>query len=106
MTVPTATYTPGNFADPTLPPFLQFIGNLACRLASSVEPFDKQAEIELYPNHGMYVNQVVHAANQLRQLLTQIGLEIRSAEARGQRSFDLEAVQSFMLEHIGQPDNR
>jgi hypothetical protein len=66
MDVPTATYTPGNQADPNLPPFLQFIGNLACRLASSVTPFDPETLDELYPNHGSYVNPVTHAANQLR----------------------------------------
>ena len=66
MDVPTATYTPGNQANPNLPPFLQQIGNLACRLASSVTPFDPETLDELYPNHGSYVSPVTHAANQLR----------------------------------------
>ena len=67
MDVPTATYTPGNVADPSLPPFLQAIGNLACRLSSSVTPFDDATIDELYPNHGTYVNQVAQASNQLRE---------------------------------------
>lgn len=65
--VPVATYTPGNVADPTLPPFLQNIGNLACFLASSVTPFDDATLDALYPNHGVYVGQVVHVSNQSRQ---------------------------------------
>ncbi|MBW2289981.1 MAG: hypothetical protein JRG80_17985 [Deltaproteobacteria bacterium] len=67
MDVPTATYTPGNVADPTLPGFLQGIGNLACFLASSVTPFDQATLDELYPTHGSYVNQVVRAANGLNR---------------------------------------
>ena len=66
MDVPTATYTPGNQADPNLPPFLQNIGNLACFLASSVTPFDDATLDALYPNHGMYTSQVAMAANALR----------------------------------------
>jgi hypothetical protein len=58
MNVPTATYTPGNQADPNLPPFLIFIANLACRLASSVEPFDQETIDTLYPNQGGYISQV------------------------------------------------
>jgi hypothetical protein len=64
--VPTATYTPGNVADPNLPPFLQGIGNLACRLASSVDPFAPQVLDELYPNHGSYVVKVAWRALILR----------------------------------------
>ncbi len=64
--VPVATYTPGNSADPNLPPFLQQIGNLACFLASSVTPLDDPTLDTLYPNHGAYVSQVVHASNQAR----------------------------------------
>jgi hypothetical protein len=67
MEVPTATYTPGNAADPNLPPFLQSIGNLACFLASSVTPFDAATLDALYPTHGRYVSQVAHAKNALRQ---------------------------------------
>jgi hypothetical protein len=65
MEVPTATYTPGNVADPTLPGLLVFIGNLACRLSSSATPFDQETIDELYPNHGTYVSQVAKAANDL-----------------------------------------
>jgi hypothetical protein len=65
MEVPTATYTPGNVADPTLPGLLVFIGNLACRLSSSATPFDQETIDELYPNHGTYVSQVAMAANDL-----------------------------------------
>jgi len=52
---------------------------------------------------GYVTRAFINAANQLRQLMTQIALEIRGAQARGQRAFDLESVQRFMLEHIGQP---
>jgi Na+-transporting NADH:ubiquinone oxidoreductase subunit NqrE len=63
MEVPIATYTPGNQANPNLPPFLIFIGNLACRLASSVEPFDQETIDTLYRNPGGYVSRVaVHSA--------------------------------------------
>jgi hypothetical protein len=67
MDVPIATYTPGNVADPTLPGLLVFIGNLACRLSSSVTPFDEATLDELYPDHGSYVSQVAMAANALMQ---------------------------------------
>jgi hypothetical protein len=67
MEVPTATYTPGNSADPNLPPFLQQIGNLACFLASSVTPLDEATLDTLYPNHGTYVSQVARAANDLQR---------------------------------------
>jgi len=67
MAVPTATYTPGNVADPTLPPFLQNIGNLACFLASSVAPFDPATLEDLYPSHGRYVSQVARATDELRR---------------------------------------
>lgn len=45
----------------------------------------------------------INAANQLRHLLTAIALEMREAKARNQHSFDLEEIQSFMLENIGRP---
>ena len=64
--VPQATYTPGNSADPNLPPFLQQIGNLACFLASSVTPLDAATLDGLYPNHGIYVSQVIQSSNQAR----------------------------------------
>ncbi len=52
---------------------------------------------------GYSARAFIHAANQLRQLLTYTALEIRHAEASGQQSFDLATVQRFMREHIGQP---
>lgn len=65
MEVPIATYTPGNQADPNLPPFLQQIGNLACFLAGSVVPFDDATLDELYPTKGGYVRSVAAAARRL-----------------------------------------
>src|SRR6056297_1362164 len=47
----------------------------------------------------------VNAANQLRQLLTQIAVDQRASAARHQSNFDLEALQRFMREHIDQPLN-
>ncbi len=49
-------------------------------------------------NTGAFIN----ASNQLRHLLTTVALEVRRAEANSQRSFDLDAVQTFMLENITQ----
>lgn len=64
--VPTATYTPGNVADPTLPLFLQSIGNLACFLASSVAPFDPALLLSMYPANEDYVTAVTRSANNLQ----------------------------------------
>jgi len=44
----------------------------------------------------------INAANQLRHLLTQLTLEMRQARATGQHSFNLAAVQGFMLENLSQ----
>ena len=52
---------------------------------------------------GYSTRAFINAANQLRHLLTQVALEMRRAQANSQHSFNLAAVQSFMLEHIGQP---
>lgn len=52
---------------------------------------------------GYNTRAFINAANQLRHLLTHIALEIRRAQASSQGSFNLDAVQNFMLEHIGQP---
>jgi len=82
MEVPTATYTPGNQADPNLPPLLQFIGNLACFLASSVTPFDAATLDDLYRNRGAYVSQVARATNALQMqglLLPKDAQKIRDA---------------------------
>jgi len=67
VAVRTATYTPGNVADPALPGLLVFIGNLACSLASSATPLDQATIDALYPNLGTYVSQVMNAANALQQ---------------------------------------
>lgn len=67
MEAPLATYVPMNVADPSLPPFLVFIGNLACFLGGSVLPFDAATLDDLYPSHGRYVNRVSRAANALVQ---------------------------------------
>ena len=66
MDLPTATYTSGNVADPALPPLLQFIGNLACRLSGSVTPFDELTLNMLYPEDGVYESQVNHAVKSLK----------------------------------------
>jgi len=84
ITTPTATYTPGNVADPSLPPFLQQIGNLACFLASSVVPFDQATLDGLYPNHGTYVSSVVHDVRDLKRdgfLLQRDATKITTAAA-------------------------
>jgi AraC family transcriptional regulator of arabinose operon len=52
---------------------------------------------------GYNTRAFINAANQLRHLLTHIGLEIQRTRASRQESFNLEAVQNLMLEHIGQP---
>ena len=51
---------------------------------------------------GYSTRAFINAANQLRHLLTQIALEVRRAQATSQHSFNLETVQSFMLDNIGQ----
>jgi hypothetical protein len=68
MDVPTATYLPGNVADPSQPGLLQGIGNLACRLASSVEPFDEATIDSLYPDHQQYVRKVIRSVREQRRL--------------------------------------
>ena len=52
---------------------------------------------------GYSTRAFINAANQLRHLFTQVALEMRRAQANSQYGFNLEALQSFMLEHIGQP---
>ena len=51
---------------------------------------------------GYNTTAFINAANQLRHLLTHIALEMVEERASNQHSFNLEEVQSFMLEHIGQ----
>ena len=52
---------------------------------------------------GYSTRAFINAANQLRHLLTYIALKMGEAQANSQHSFNLEEVQSFMLEHIGGP---
>jgi AraC-like DNA-binding protein len=49
---------------------------------------------------GYSTRAFINASNQLRHLLTEIALEMRRAQANRQASFNLDAVQSFMLENI------
>jgi hypothetical protein len=65
LEAPVAAYLPGNVADPTLPPFLQAIGNLACFTGSSMIPFDPETLDDLYPNHSSYVRAVGESVNDL-----------------------------------------
>ena len=67
MDVPTGSHNPPtNQADPNLPPFLQFLGNLACALSGSVSPFDQATLDTLYPDHDTYQSQVVESVNALK----------------------------------------
>jgi hypothetical protein len=66
MEVPTATYGSTNHAAAGLPPFLEFFGNLACRLSGSVFPFDEATLDGLYQNHGTYVSEVNSAVEALK----------------------------------------
>lgn len=49
---------------------------------------------------GYNTRAFINAANQLRHLLTRLALEMRRAQATSQRSFNLAAVQDFMLENL------
>jgi hypothetical protein len=67
MDVPTGRHNPPtNQADPSLPPFLRQIGDLACFLGGSTFAFTPEELHTLYGNRGGYVSQVVRAANDLR----------------------------------------
>ena len=52
---------------------------------------------------GYSTRAFINAANQLRHLLSQIALDIRAHQGRGEQNFDLQQVHGFMLEHIDQP---
>jgi hypothetical protein len=67
LDVPIATYGPNNSAEPSLPPFLIPIANLACRLSGTVTPLDAETLDELYPNHGSYVSQIAQRSNELAE---------------------------------------
>lgn len=43
----------------------------------------------------------IHAASIVRQILCYLAMEIRDAQAAQQHNFSLEAIQQFMLEHLG-----
>jgi len=66
LEVPTNIYTSGNRTDPTLPDFLQRLGNLACFLAGSVEPLDEATLNMLYRNNGVYRSQISHPVKSLK----------------------------------------
>jgi AraC-like DNA-binding protein len=51
---------------------------------------------------GYSTRACINAANQLRHLLTLLALEISKTRGTSQRSFDLEAVQDFMLDNLSQ----
>ncbi|MDX1736009.1 MAG: AraC family transcriptional regulator [Halioglobus sp.] len=87
--------------------FNQYLGYRegACpvtRIGVSPQLVARFRELMAVHRTGYSTRAFINAANLLRQILTQIALEVRSAQARGQQSFDLEAIQSFMLEHIDQ----
>jgi len=77
MAAPTARYESTNVADPSLPPLLQNIGNLACRLSGSVFPFSGQRLARLYPSREDYLRKV---ADSVAALEAQ-GLLLRSDAA-------------------------
>ena len=52
---------------------------------------------------GYSTRAFINAANELRHLLSQMALEISAHQGRSPQGFDLDAVQSYMLEHIDQP---
>jgi AraC family transcriptional regulator of arabinose operon len=52
---------------------------------------------------GYSTRAFINAANQLRHLLSQMALDIRAHQGRGEQTFDLQQVHGFMLEHIDQP---
>lgn len=45
----------------------------------------------------------IHAANQLRQILTFLASEMKSVTARSRHNFNLRSIHNFMLEQIGKP---
>lgn len=85
IAVPTATYISSATVNPFLPPQLQFIGGLVCRLSGAVEPFDEATLDALYRNHGAYVRKVARATRNLKRqglLLRQNAATIRKAARR------------------------
>jgi hypothetical protein len=58
-------YAPNNVFDPSLPPLLHSVAQLACRLSGSVFPFSPSLKAALYPTQKAYVNLVASQANAL-----------------------------------------
>jgi hypothetical protein len=90
MDAPTATYVSTNVADPTLPPALISLGNLACRLSGSVIPFDAATLDGLYADRDAYLTRVRQSSNALMAqglLLRSDAAKIRRAAERS-RLFD------------------
>jgi hypothetical protein len=65
MDVPIARYIPNNTFDPSLPPELHSIAELACRLAGSTLRFAPNIIDFLYPTHQTYVTAVRTRAESL-----------------------------------------
>ncbi|MFK7896209.1 MAG: alpha/beta hydrolase domain-containing protein [Myxococcota bacterium] len=79
MEAPVATYASANEADPTLPPQLQGIGSLACRLSGSVFPLEGETLDELYPRTRSYFREVFTSVRRLKRqglILPRDGLSI------------------------------
>ncbi|MEE8311098.1 MAG: alpha/beta hydrolase domain-containing protein [Candidatus Binatia bacterium] len=57
LDVPKAAYGPINTLNPELPPLFAALGNLFCRLAGTVTPFDEATLAELYPDADDFVSQ-------------------------------------------------
>jgi len=62
-----ATYASSNMADPELPPLLQEIGDLVCRLSGSVHPFDEETLDALYPRRRSYFVEVLRSTIRLER---------------------------------------
>jgi AraC-like DNA-binding protein len=73
------------------------------RVGLSPQLIGQYRELLAVRRTGYSTRAFINAANQLRHLLTQIAVEMRHSQAISQHSFDLETVQSFMLEHIALP---
>ncbi len=65
MDVPINEYTPHNTADPTLPPALLPLAELACFLAGSVFPLSDPIIDFFYPTHQVYLQRVIDSADAL-----------------------------------------
>lgn len=65
MDVDIAQYVPNNTFDPSLPPFLHDIAQLACFLSGSVFPFPDVLLDLAYPTHDAYVQAVIASADSL-----------------------------------------